>query len=174
MQKYTPPKIFQFSFVVEDLDAAILHWSEKLNVGPFFVVEHIVYKTCFFRNEASNIDMSVAIAYSGENQIELVQQHNDKPSVFTEFLNIRGEGLQHVGALTTDLALDLKHYANIGVQPIQRGEADNGTTFAYLDTDQMPGTMLELFEVPTKVLSAFEYMKRAANQWKIGDPPRHR
>lgn len=157
--------ILQFSYVVRDLNAAIEHWARTLQVGPFFVLEHVPYKACQFRGAPSDIDMSVALAYSGDTQIELVQQHNDAPSIFREFLTARGEGLQHVGALSADLDSDLAMMSRQGAVPIQEGEAQNGTRFAYLDTDHYPGTMLELFQVPADIASAFDYMREKARVW---------
>lgn len=174
MLNHLPPKIMQFSFVVNDLDTAILHWAEKLNVGPFFVLEHVPYTTCLYRGEASEIDMSVAMAYNGDTQIELVQQHNDAPSIFNDFITQRGQGLQHVAAISDDLESDLQHYRNLGVEPVQQGEAENGTVFAYLDTDFLPGTMLELVSLPNEVLSAFTFMQNKAAEWQTGDPARYR
>ena len=166
-------RIVQFSYVVDDLDAAIDHWARVMEVGPFFVLEHVPYKRCLYLGAATPLDMSVALAYSGDVQIELVVQHNDAPSIFRNFLAARGPGLQHVGACSEDLDRDLAVLAARGVQPVQEGEADNGTRFAYVDTDLVPGTMLELFELPDNIKSAFEYMRRAAAEWDPSkDPPR--
>ncbi len=159
------PNICQFGFVVNDLDVAIEHWTTTLEVGPFFVLEHVPYEHCVFRDQKSPIDMSVAMAYSGNMQIELVCQHNESPSIFTEHLASHGEGLQHVGVLVEDLDDTLAFFETKSAAPIQHGVAENGTRFAYLNTDLYPGTMLELFQVPDRVASAFEYMQRAAEDW---------
>jgi hypothetical protein len=157
----------QFSFVVDDLDKAINHWAQNLQVGPFFVVDHVVYERCLYQGTPSDIDMSVAIAYHGDLQIELVKQHNDAPSIFNQFKARHGSGLQHVAALSENLERDLLLYAERGLTPAQQGCADNGTKFAYLDCDEnpVPGTMLELVELPDKIKSAFEFMRNAANHW---------
>lgn len=166
--------ILQFSYVVRDLDAAIEHWAEKLAVGPFFVLEHVPYTEFSFRGEPSPVDMTVAMAYSGSTQIELVCQHNDAPSIFMEFLEARGEGLQHIGRLSNDLASDLSVYAARGLTPVQEGKAENGTLFAYLDSAVVPGTMLELFQVPADIASAFDYMRKAAANWDPQKDPARR
>ena len=166
-------KIDQFSYVVTDLDRAIEHFASTFGIGPFFVLEHVPYKVCRFRGRDANIDMSVAMAYDGETQIELVTQHNTAPSIFTEFVAERGEGLQHVGRLVGDISAELAAFADKGVQSVQDGEATNGTLFAYLDTAVVPGTMLELYQVPEDVASAFEYMQAKAREFRPGtDKPR--
>lgn len=166
--------ITQFSYVVDDLDKAIEHWAGVLQVGPFFVLEHVEYKECIYKEQPCALDMSVALAYSKDIQIELVVQHNEVASIFTDFRSIRGTGLQHVGVISHDLTSDLESLSEKGIVPVQYGEAENGTRFAYLNSDTIPGTMLELFQVPDTIGSAFEYMRRAAQQWdpEIGPPRR--
>ncbi len=165
--------IVQFSYVVTDLDAAINHWASIMEVGPFFVLEHVPYSTCLYRGEPTDIDMDVALAYSDRVQIELVLQRNSAPSIFRDFLKQHGEGLHHVGVISEDLDADLAHFAQKSVQPVQHGEAENGTRFAYLDTALIPGTMLELFELPPPILRAFEKMRGVCEVWDpLNDPPR--
>ena len=36
------------------------------------------------------------MAFTGSMQIELIQQHNDAPSMYQDFINECGEGIQHV------------------------------------------------------------------------------
>ncbi|MFK7957949.1 MAG: VOC family protein [Lysobacterales bacterium] len=168
------PPIIQFSYLVTDLDAAIEHWAGTLSVGPFFVLEHVPFANQLYRGDPCEADISVALAYSGPVQIELVQQHNDARSIFFDFLSTRGEGLQHVGAITQNLDEDLAALAKVGAAPVQWGEAENGTRFAYLNTDKVPGAMLELFQLPTKVASAFDYMQAAAQKWRPGIDPARR
>lgn len=173
MNKQHLPEIMQFSYVVEDLGSAIQHWAEQLHVGPFFVSENISYNSCLYLGQPIDLDMSVAIAYSGTVQIELVRQHNDSPSIFKEFFDKRGEGLQHVAMISEDLSTDLADFAARGVVPVQEGEAENGTRFAYLNTDKIPGAMLELVSPTEEVLRAFNFMRNAADGWLAGDSPRY-
>ena len=84
-----PGPIMQNGFVVRDLEAAVHFWAETFGVGPFFAMRHIPFATCVYRGEPTDADLSVAIAYSGEHQIELVQQHNDAPSIYSEWLDER-------------------------------------------------------------------------------------
>ncbi|MEM7359316.1 MAG: VOC family protein [Pseudomonadota bacterium] len=167
------PELMQFSFVVEDLESAIQHWAQNFHVGPFFVSEHIPYKSCLYLGQPIDLDMSVAIAYNGSIQIELVKQHNDSPSIFREFMLNRGDGLQHVAMISEDLSADLARYAANGVTPVQEGEAENGTRFAYLNTDRIPGTMLELVSPTEEVLRAFNFMRNAADSWMAGDSAKY-
>ena len=156
--------IIQNGFVVDDWRKAALHWAERLGVGPFFVLEHVQFDECRYRGEATEIDMSVAIAYTGGYQIELVQQHNDAPSIYTEFLQHNAPGLQHVGTLVEDLdqALDANELRD---RIIQDGRTAAGQRFAYVDTILHNGTMVELIEADAEMHKAFAYMRKAAEEW---------
>ena len=163
------PRIFgplmQVSYVVRDLDAAIRHWTAVMGVGPFFVLDHVGFDEIFYQGQPAAIDMAVAIAYSGGLQIELVQQHNAAPSIFRDFLARHGEGQQHVGVATDDLARDLEKLSARGVKPVQWGRASNGTLFAYVETDLYPGTMVEMVQLSPKLEKAFAAMRQAAETW---------
>ena len=163
--------IMQNGFVVPDWRAAAEHWATTLGVGPFFVVEHVEFAECRYKGEPTDIDMSVAIAYSGDYQVELVQQHNDAPSIYTEFLASNAPGLQHVGTLVDDLdeALDANELRG---RIVQDGITAAGQRFAYVDTVMHNGTMLELIETDEAMLNAFAYMRKAAAEWDGSKPIR--
>jgi len=164
-------RIMQNGFVVPDWEAAAQHWSSRLGVGPFFVMRHIEFEWCEYRGERVDIDMSVAIAYSGDYQVELVQQHNDAPSIYADFLKLNKPGLQHVGTLVSDLdqALDEHQLRDL---IIQQGVTAAGARFAYVDTVMHNGTMLELIETSEAALKAFEYMRQSAKDWDGSKPIR--
>ncbi len=168
MSRFYGP-IMQNGYVVRDWRVAAQHWIDVLGVGPFFVMEHIGFERCEFRGVPAEIDMTVAIAYSGEQQIELVQQHNAAPSIYREFLQTSGEGLQHVGALTDDLAATLERM-QLTDKVVQAGVTTLGQRFAYVDTVQHNGTMLELIETNEKMRATFDYMKKTAASWQ-GERP---
>lgn len=156
--------IMQNGYVVDDWRQAAEHWAAALGVGPFFALEHVEFSECLYRGDPTNIDMSVAIAYTGNYQIELVQQHNDAPSIYMDFLKRNPPGLQHVGTLVDDLdaALDSNELRS---RIIQQGCTVTGARFAYVDTVLHDGTMLELIEADEEMHRTFAYMASAAATW---------
>ena len=160
---YSP--VMQVAYVVEDIEKAASHWARTLGVGPFYLFSHTPFKEIRYRDEPSPIDMSVAIAYNGDIQIELIQQHNDSPSIFTEFIEKFGYGQQHVGVTTDRFEDTLAHFAQKGIKPRQQGITLPGMNFAYLETDFHPGGMLELIEADTSIMKAFSIIKKAAEDW---------
>lgn len=161
----------QNGFVVPDWRRAAEHWSSTLEVGPFFALQHIEFEWCEYRGQAVDIDMSVAIAYVGDHQIELAQQHNDAPSIYRDFLAGNAPGLQHVGALVENIegCIEERGWRDLVVQ---QGRTRAGARFAYIDTVMHNGTMLELIQVDDAALRAFDYMRDQARDWDGNNPIR--
>lgn len=164
--------VVQNAYVVRDLQAAVHFWSSRMGVGPFYMLEHVEFGPAYFRGRPLTIDLTVAIAQWGNLQIELIVQHNDAPSIYSEFLAQHGEGLQHLGVLSQDLDADVARLAQLGIERVQWGETAAGMRFAYLNTDQQAGAMVELIESGPAVQAFFEKIRRAGEQWDGSRPLR--
>jgi len=155
----------QNGYVVEDLDAAAEHWARRLGVGPFFKFAGLQFKELYLKDKPAEIDMTVAIAYWGDMQIELIKQTCQNETVYSEFARAKTAGLHHVGVETDDIDAAVEELAAAGCPPVWRGEADNGTRFAYVASDFHPGAMVELIAFAEPVKPVFQAMKRAAETW---------
>src|SRR4051812_21682473 len=87
----------QWGYVVRDLEAAMRHWTEVLRVGPFIAIGDFGKVQARHRGEPTDVKLVCAFSYLGDIQIELIQQLNDAPSPYMEFLAAGREGLQHHG-----------------------------------------------------------------------------
>jgi hypothetical protein len=164
--------IVQNGYVVRDLERAMRHWTDVVGVGPFFVLEHIQFGDVFLRGRPMQIDLTVGVAYWGDVQVELIYQHDDSPSIYTEFAAAKGAGLQHVGVMTDSVEEHLATLAPLGVTPVQWGATANGIRFAYVDTDHHPGGMIELIERGPAIEAFFGMAREAARNWNGRDPIR--
>ncbi len=173
MNEMTPlfPPVMQNAFVVPDLERALDHWTRVMGVGPFFLFEHIEFAEIWHRGRsAADIDLTVAIGYWGDLQIELIRQNNAVPSIYTEFP--AAGGLQHMGVITESVERDLARLSPLGIEPVQHGTTRAGMRFAYVSTDHHPGGMIELIESNPRMLRFFEQMRATALQWDGKDPVR--
>ena len=165
MEKLYGP-IMQMGFVVDNFEDPIKHWTEKLNVGPFFILEHLDLKDFHYRGNKSDIDFSVAISFSGDIQIEFIKQHCNTPSIYNELSEINRGNLHHICRLTPDINNDIKILENQGYKNIQGGETeDGGIKFSYLDAQENYGSILELAELAEENLALTEAMKNASKNW---------
>ena len=162
--------IRQNGYVVRDLEAAMQHWTEKLGVGPFFVLDRMSDPSFRYRGEPTAAVVSLALANSGPLQIELIQQHDDEPSVYREFLDAGREGLHHVGVYSERMDDDLDRLAAAGYEVVHSGAPGEGCRFVYYATEAHPGTFVELIETSGPTGALFDAVARAAQGWS-GDHP---
>lgn len=166
-------KVCQNGYVVRDIAAAMKFWTEVLRVGPFFYIPSVKVDWFKYRGADSPVEMSIALANSGDLQIELIQQRNDAPSMYQEFLAAGREGMQHMSYWTTDYqalyerALSLRY--RIGQEGQIGGEKGR---FAYFDTETHPGTVIEISDVSGPKGAFFALVKQAAVGWDGSDPIR--
>jgi hypothetical protein len=89
----------QLGFVVHDLDRALEYWTKTLGVGPFFTIRNVVPEKWRYRGQPSPASRaSVALANSGDLQIEIIQQHDDHPTGWRDFFISGRKGFQHVSS----------------------------------------------------------------------------
>jgi methylmalonyl-CoA/ethylmalonyl-CoA epimerase len=137
----------QVAFVVKDLTAGMRFFNRTMGVGRFYVIEdfglHARDKT--FRGRPVEHNFKLALAYSGDTQIELIQ-HLSGDTCYKEHLERRGEGLHHLGFFLYDpkeyqRALD--SLGTGGYASLMSGRF--GTTrYTYLDTEAVIGSIMEI------------------------------
>jgi hypothetical protein len=166
-------QVRQNGYVVRDIDAALKHWTEMLGVGPFYYIERVKMDWFRYRGAPSPIEVSIALGNSGDLQIELIQQRNDAPSMYRDFLNSGREGLQHMSYWTTDFQSDLDRYAGLGFRIGQDGQigGEQGR-FVYFDTETHPGTIVEVSDISGSKGAFFERIRREAEDWDGARPIR--
>ena len=163
----------QNGYVVRNLDAALEHWTKKLGVGPFFRKDHIDLEHYEFNGKQCPVDMSVALSYWGDLQIELIEQHNDSPSHYRDYLEKHGPGLHHV-LISNDRSLDenLTHLASLGHAPTSGGKVRNGSRFVYFDLGGHAGSTIEIGDGAPSALAYFERIRLHTSHWDGSDPVR--
>lgn len=159
--------VFQVAYVVPSIDAALAHWTGVLGVGPFFRIDGIDYAEHFYGDTPTETELSIAWGYSGATQIELIEQRNEAPSTYRDFLaHTPGGGQQHLGVLVDDLTDAVRMGEDRGLNVLQRGATATGIAFAYLGIEAQPyGTVIELLRRDAGVLAAFDAIKAAADSW---------
>ena len=165
--------IDQLAWVVDDLDASMTHWAETLGVGPWFLIPHVAVEDFRVDGVPSPVDMSLAIAYSGRLQIELIQQHNDAPSMYKESLDAGRAGQHHIGFFRRDYDDRLNRALEAGYTVGQSGVLGGNVRFTYLRTESDPGTIAELVELNDPIEAAFVAFHQASLEWDGNDPIRN-
>lgn len=165
--------IRQNGYVVRDLGAAMRHWTQVLGVGPFFHLPHVPVTTFEYRGVAARPDISIALANSGDLQIELIEQHDDTPTMYRDFLAAGREGLQHVSSWVADLDPVVDRLETAGHRIAQRGSMQDGAIqFVYFDTELHPGSVFEVSNLAGDLAYIPVMVAAAARDWDGSDPVR--
>ncbi|MEI9991896.1 MAG: VOC family protein [Rhizomicrobium sp.] len=164
--------IMQMAYVVKDLRAAIDEWVKRLNVGPWFVLDHFTGVDPVYRGRPSKADITLAMSFAGHMNIELIQPNDDHPSVYKELIDRSGYGFHHWGIASADFASDLARYEAMGMEVAFRLGVPTGGEVAYLETKgSLPG-FVELIETSPGMERAFGGFYGAALTWDGSNPVR--
>lgn len=131
------------------------HWVNSLGVGPWIVVERPNVTNVNHRGQPSSLDFSFAIAHMGALQVEIIEQHDDSPTTYNEFMSAtNGEGgLHHIAFWPDDI--DQAHEQvtqQLGWSLVTAAQIGDNAKFRYYDTPEplvgMPSApVMELAQV---------------------------
>lgn len=171
LNKLSSP-VRQIGIVVRDIDAAMHHWSELAGIGPFVVFREVKLEDDYrYRGGTAKPPVvHLALAYSGSIQFELIQQLNDAPSAYLDFLEAGLEGMQHVSpqfasadeydaahALLSDNGLELVHEGRMKGTPFR---------FAYFSAPAGGWPQFEISEVLHPALKpVFDRIEQLNREW---------
>jgi catechol 2,3-dioxygenase-like lactoylglutathione lyase family enzyme len=153
---YLPNALFretaQICLVTRDLDALVRRYADRLGIGPWWVqvYEPPLLTATTYRGKPAAYSMRIALAWTGGLNWEIIQPLQG-PSIYHDFLDAHGEGVQHVGVLLKDTGMDwpeaYRRLAERGFEPVQEG-GWQGVRFAYFETEPLCKTTLELIDRP--------------------------
>lgn len=163
-------EVMQLAFVPDDFDAAIAHWTQVMGVGPFFLLENIHLEGMKYRGQSTDATFSLALAYWGDIQIELIRPEDDHPSIYTgEYGAV--DGLHHVCILVDDIeeayAACKDHDAEIVIEG-----SFGASRVIYADPGQGPGSLVEVLEQAKDGPDLFGMIKQAGENWDGSEPLR--
>jgi hypothetical protein len=161
--------IRQLGYVVRDIEAAMEHWAVHLGVGPWFYNARYEFNRFSYRGvRHDQLDISVAMANSGQMQIELIQQRCTTPSMYLDFLDEGSEGLQHLAFWPEDYDFAYRAALDAGYVVGQEGELPRGK-FVYFESAGHPGTVFEFNEITPMRQAIIDKIRLAAEQWSEGE-----
>jgi hypothetical protein len=163
----------QNGYVVRDIEAAMRHWALVLGVGPWFYFERAPITEFRHGGAPSDLHVSIALANSGALQIELIQQRDESPSSYLDFLRAGREGLQHVAFWTERFDDAAAAAAARGHRVLQSGcSGGPDGRFVYYATELHPGTIVELSEISGPKGRFFDHVRESARGWDGREPIR--
>jgi catechol 2,3-dioxygenase-like lactoylglutathione lyase family enzyme len=137
-------KMMQIGLVVRDMDKAVKRFS-VLGFGPFAPKKLPTGTKEWFRGKPFHVNVDVKATMVGDVELELCQPIS-RESPHQEFLDSKGEGIQHVMFAVDDLEKEIDRLTKQGATVLLRASFDRGG-LAYLDLDAS-GFIIELIQMP--------------------------
>lgn len=167
----------QLGMVVRDAEATMRYFGETLGIGPFFVMSGVMPGEFRYRGQPSEPPvLTLGFAQAGPVQIEVIQQHNDAPSAYTEFLAAGREGAQHMSIWFDDRDAYWRAREKLlaaGLVIAHETGPEEPARFAYFESRIPGGLMVEIAEAKTPATGGmFDRFADAAKDWDGEDPIR--
>lgn len=161
--------VMQIAFVPKDFDGAVRYWTETMGVGPFFLIENIQLDEMRYLGAPSDCIFSIAIAYWGDMQVELIRQENDAPSIYR---GQEGGALHHTCVLTDDIEKARRIAEASGASILVEAKVAPDGAVLYVDTGGGPGSIVEILQMSSGSEGLFAMIRAASVDWDGSEPLR--
>ena len=146
--------VAQIALVVRDLDATVKRYHDVFGIGPwdFYTYGKPLVRRMSYRGKPADYRMRLALSYFGPSRVELIELVQGD-TVYSDFVKEHGYGVQHLGVLVEDMEASLREAALAGYTMTMDGSGfglDGDGHYAYLDTEDDFGFVLELIQRPTR------------------------
>jgi methylmalonyl-CoA/ethylmalonyl-CoA epimerase len=128
----------QIGIVVKDIEPVMQSWSRLFGIGPWTMREMNGKN-----DEGKPVKVKLAFASLGTVQIELIQPVEGR--IFhSEFLDVRGEGLHHLGFYVDDVDVEAANLVKAGCRVLSTLPG----RYAYMGTNEPGGVIFEVIKKP--------------------------
>lgn len=146
--------IGQLGYVVEDVDWTIKQYYETFGIKNWsvYIYGDPLLKFMIYREKNIQYKSKIALSYFGDTRIEIIQPLEGY-TIYNEFIERHGYGLQHLGIYVNDINYELEKVKSAGIGVIMEGGGfglDDDGHFVYLDTEDQFGITYELIQRPKR------------------------
>jgi Glyoxalase/Bleomycin resistance protein/Dioxygenase superfamily len=166
-----PGPIRQNGYVVEDLDGAVEAWLQ-VGVGPWLLLRDLTQTGSVYRGRPAEPVVSIAFANSGDLQVELIEQRDDSPSIYREFLDAGRQGLHHLAWWVDDFPAASRAAQGAAWPLVHSGNVGGMAEFAYYDLQAVTSTIVEVMELTDATRWLASTVAQASLDWDGSDPVR--
>lgn len=139
--------VTQIGIIVHDIEKTASVYADFLGVEkPNIIITDTVDKALTnYRGESTTARAKLAFFHVGQTlDIELIEPDNG-PSVWREFLDNNGEGVQHIAFVIDGMKEKVMLLEKNGMPLVQKGEYTGGR-YSYIDSIKDLKVMIELLE----------------------------
>ena len=143
-----PNSLCQIGIVVKSVDETVRYFQREFGFGPF-EIRYVDYSDATYMGKKAGYKGKRAFFHLGPIEIELVELVSGK-TIHEDFMKQHGEGLHHIGFEVKDLTKAKDNAAKAGFKVTQGFQRQDGSGFAYLDSDKTGGVIMELIQPQKK------------------------
>jgi len=169
MMKSVFGDVRQIGFMSRDIDESMRHFVQAWGIGPWYVLRELT-SPMIYKGEATEPVISIAMANCGDLQFEIVQQHNQAPSLYVDSLAVTPSlHVQHVAVWTED-------FAGVNAAALAKGwtpvfeTTPEGSSFVVHPS--APTVCIEISDCSPFKNGVREAIRRASDAWDGADPIR--
>jgi 4-hydroxyphenylpyruvate dioxygenase-like putative hemolysin len=141
---FDPAKVFQEGIVVKSVDETVKYYQDVFGFGPFRIIE-VNYPNATYFGKVAGYRGKRGFGTIGPITIELIELIDGK-TIHETFLKEKGEGLNHLGFEVEDLTKAIEDAEKQGLKVIQSYRREDGSGFAYLNSDRVGGVVFEMIQ----------------------------
>lgn len=149
------PRVGQLGFVVRSIPASRPAYTTLYNLNSWYEPRYVEQEFTAGGTKIE-LDFHIVFAFSGKVQVELVQAPAGE-NIYAHYLAQAGEGLHHLGFFISDIDRRMAVVRQAGLPVLLEGRlmlaGRSRARFAYLDTQELCGTIIELIEIKTMGVS---------------------
>jgi methylmalonyl-CoA/ethylmalonyl-CoA epimerase len=137
-------RLYHIAIMVKSVAETAKFYEDAFGIGPFEFRE-VNFATATYRGGKGGYRGKRAYAQLGPVQLELME-HIEGKTIQEDFLRDKGEGLHHLGFEVNNLRESIEEAQRRGVAVSQGFTRDDGSGFAYLESDRIGGAIFEVVE----------------------------
>lgn len=137
-------RMAQVGVIVEDIEKSAEFYASMLGIdkpGIIVAAGHESRPT-MYRGKPSNATAKLAFIELENIQFELIEP-DGTPSIWQEFADNDGQGIQHIAFWVDDIDEAEQRFISAGMEVLQSGGWDGGA-YSYIDATEQMGTIIEL------------------------------
>lgn len=162
------PVVTQAGYIVADVFEAMAHWQRHFGAGPFFLYRIDGREgrgKSLYRGQPYRFRGLIALTFAGDLQIELIQQTDDTPSVYTETLARCGPGFHHFKWDYADYDAACARFEAQGVAPAMEVDVPGVTRVVYWDSVAELGHFIEMSDPSPGFRERTDQMRLTCAAW---------
>lgn len=143
---FDPARLYHVGICVDSVTETAKFYEETFGIGPFSFRD-VDYSAAMYRGEPAGYRGKRAFAQLGPMLLELLERVDGR-TIHDDFMREKGEGLHHLGFEVDDLAESIAQAERRGLKVTQAFQREDGTGFAYFDSEKVGGTSFEVVVRP--------------------------